>query len=323
MELRLIDYRTEVHNNWCPGCGDFGILSAIQQALFELRLDPSNVAIVSGIGCSAKTPHYINAYGIHTLHGRAIPYAIGIKLANPELEVIVTTGDGDCLGIGGNHFLHLGRRNVDITVIMYNNEVYGLTKGQASPTLKLGLKTKSLPKPNINQAVNPILLAFAAGYTFIARSYAYDVKHLKETIKQAILHKGAAFVDVIQPCPTYNDIHTKDFFAGKGNIDPKTGKEVSRIYKLEDIGYSFIVTEDTNEDEYLKKLSEMIKLAFEWGNKIPIGVFYRDLKSLTYEERLMNRLNNYKLLPPAKQVFANEKGEPLTYIDSILEEFIV
>jgi 2-oxoglutarate ferredoxin oxidoreductase subunit beta len=197
VELKLTDYRTEVHANWCPGCGDYGILSSIQQALYELKLDPSNVAIFSGIGCSAKTPHYINAYGIHTLHGRALPYAVGAKLANPDLTVIVVLGDGDGLGIGAGHFVNTGRRNVDITVILYDNGVYGLTKGQASPTLKLGLKTKSLPKPNINQAVNPILLAFASGYTFIARGYAYDVPHLKNLIKEAINHKGLALVHVL------------------------------------------------------------------------------------------------------------------------------
>jgi len=259
LKLKLTDYRTDVHNNWCPGCGDFGILSSIQQALFEMQLNPSKVAIISGIGCSAKTPHYINGYGIHTLHGRAIPYATGLKLANPELEVIVTVGDGDGLGIGAGHFVHAGRRNVDFTVVLYNNEVYGLTKGQAAPTLNIGVKTKSLPKPNINQAINPILLAFAAGYTFIARGYAYEVKHLKELIKQAISHKGSAFVEVIQPCPTYNDIHTKEYWSGKGNIDPKTGKEVPRYYKLEETGYECIITDETTEEEYLNKISKFHK----------------------------------------------------------------
>ncbi len=323
LKFKLTDYRTNVHNNWCPGCGDFGILSAIQQALFELQLDPSNVAIFSGIGCSAKTPHYVNAYGIHTLHGRALPYAIGAKLANPSLEVIAVVGDGDGLGIGAGHFVNAGRRNVDFTVIIYNNEVYGLTKGQAAPTLKLGVKTKSLPKPNINQAVNPILLAFASGYTFIARSYAYDTKHLKEIIKQAMLHRGSAVIDVIQPCPTYNDIHTKDWFAGKGNIDPKTGKEVPRIYKLEETGYNCVITPDMSEEEIAKKVSEMIIKAYEWGDRIPIGVFYRDLRYETYEDRIEKRIPNYKVYPPAKQAIADSKGRPITNIKKIIDSLSV
>lgn len=323
LKFKLTDYRTTVHNNWCPGCGDFGILSAIQQALFELQLDPSNTVIFSGIGCSGKTPHYVNTYGFHTLHGRALPYAIGAKLANPDLEVIAVVGDGDGLGIGAGHFVNAGRRNVDIAIIIYDNEVYGLTKGQASPTLKLGVKTKSLPKPNINQAVNPILLAFASGYTFIARGYAYDVKHLKDLIKQAIQHRGSAVVNVIQPCPTYNDIHTKEWFAGKGNIDPKTGREVPRIYKLEETGYSCVITPDMSEEEINKKIAEMISKAYEWGDRIPVGVFYRDLRFDTYEDRIASRIPNYKVYPPAKQAISSSRGEPITNINKILESLSV
>lgn len=325
MELRfkLTDYRTAVHNNWCPGCGDFGILSALQQALYELQLDPSNVLLFSGIGCSGKTPHYVNAYGFHTLHGRALPYAIGAKLARPDLEVIALVGDGDGLGIGAGHFVNAGRRNIDFTVIIFDNEVYGLTKGQASPTLKLGMQTKSLPKPNISQAVNPILLAYACGYTFIARGYAYDTNHLKELIKQAILHKGSAVIDVIQPCPTYNDIHTKDWFAGKGNIDPKTGKEIPRIYKLESTGYNCVITNEMSEEEISRKVAEMIVKANEWGDRIPIGVFYRDLRYDTYEDRLEKRIPNYKVYPPGKQLIANKEGYPMTDISKILEKLSI
>jgi 2-oxoglutarate ferredoxin oxidoreductase subunit beta len=310
VELKLTDYRTEVHANWCPGCGDYGILSSIQQALYELKLDPSNVAIFSGIGCSAKTPHYINAYGIHTLHGRALPYAVGAKLANPDLTVLVVLGDGDGLGIGAGHFVNTGRRNVDITVILYDNGVYGLTKGQASPTLKLGLKTKSLPKPNINQSVNPILLAFASGYTFIARGYAYEVPYLKNLIKEAITHKGLALVHVLQPCPVYNDINTKEWYSG-------------RLYKLEQEGYECVITNETSEEEYLRKVSLLIKKASEWGNRIPIGIFYRDLRYTTYEERIESRIPAYRLNPPAKQKICDAYGRPLTHIEKILEEFLI
>ncbi len=198
-------YKTQEWVDWCPGCGNFGILNAEQMALAELGgLDPKRTVIVSGIGCSGKIAHFVNVNGVHTLHGRAVAFATGIKLANPELEVIVNAGDGgDQLGIGGvGHFVSVGRRNVDITVIVHDNGVYGLTKGQAAPTLpRGGVKTKALPEPNINDAINPLLLALASGYTFVARTYAYDVKHAKETIKAAITHKGLALVDVLQPCP--------------------------------------------------------------------------------------------------------------------------
>jgi len=179
-------------NDWCPGCGDFGILRAEEMAIQELGVDYKKVVLVSGIGCSGKLPHFVSlpVSGVHTLHGRAITFATGIKLANPELEVIVNVGDGDGLGIGAGHFVNAGRRNVDFTVIVHNNGVYGLTKGQASPTLRRGEKTKSLPKPNINDAINVIALALTAGYTFAARTYAYDVKLTKDIIKAAIRHKG-------------------------------------------------------------------------------------------------------------------------------------
>ena len=161
-ELKLADYKTTVHNDWCPGCGDFGILSAIQMALSEMQIPRHKAVIFSGIGCSGKTPHFINVYGIHTLHGRVLPFAQGAKIANPDLEIIAVGGDGDGLGIGAGHFVGAGRKNVDIPYLIFNNEVYGLTKGQASPTLRLGEKTKSLVTPNTNNSVNPIALAFVS-----------------------------------------------------------------------------------------------------------------------------------------------------------------
>src|ERR1041384_2824505 len=176
-ELKLADYKTTVHNDWCPGCGDFGILNAIQMALSDMQIPRHKAVIFSGIGCSGKTPHFINVYGIHTLHGRVLPFAQGAKIANPDLEIIAVGGDGDGLGIGAGHFVGAGRKNVDIPYLIFNNEVYGLTKGQASPTLRLGEKTKSLVSPNTSNSVNPIALAFVSGFTFIARSYSYDVKY--------------------------------------------------------------------------------------------------------------------------------------------------
>src|ERR1041384_2653145 len=228
------DYKSDVHNDWCPGCGDFGILNAVHMALADLQLERWRVVCVSGIGCSGKSVEYINTFGCHTLHGRVLPFAIGMKLANPDLEVIAMGGDGDGYGIGAGHFLNTGRRNVDIAYVVFNNEVYGLTKGQASPTLGRGEQTKSLPLPNINEGINPLTIALSAGYTFIARSYAFNIKHTKEMIKQAIQHKGLALVDVLQPCPTYNDLHDKDWFEEKIELD---GQQLPRTFLLNEIGY--------------------------------------------------------------------------------------
>ncbi len=319
-KLTLDDYKTDVHNDWCPGCGDFGILQSVQMALFELGIPRHKAVIFSGIGCSGKTPHFVNVYGIHTLHGRAVPFAIGARLANPELNVIVVGGDGDGLGIGVGHFVSSGRRNVNLTYIVYNNAVYGLTKGQASPTLKLGVKTKSLPKPNINDAVNPIALALVSGYTFIARGYSYDVKHLKEIIKKAILHKGLSFIDVLQPCPTYNDINTKDWYMGKDRVDPNTGKPIPRIYKLEEVGYDPYVY-DLDDGELEKKWLQVIEKSLEWGDRIPIGIFYVNELMSSYEERIREVIGDYFENPPVKQRISTDGGFSNVNLERMLAEF--
>ena len=318
MALKLADYKTEVHNDWCPGCGDFGILNAIQMALADMQIAPHKATIFSGVGCSGKTPHFIRTYGIHTLHGRVMPFAQGAKLANPDLEVIAVGGDGDGLGIGAGHFVSAGRRNVDMTYIIFNNAVYGLTKGQASPTLKLGMKTKSLPQPNMNNSVNPIALALVAGFTFIARGYSYDVRHLKDLIRKAIEHKGLAFVDVLQPCPTYNDINTKEWFSGTNNIDPETKKAMPRIYKLEGTGYDGNVNDPAEINE---KMSKVIEKANEWGDKIPIGVFYKNEHIPTFQERISARIPNYVDSPPAKQEIADSSGKTMTNIEKLLDDY--
>jgi 2-oxoglutarate/2-oxoacid ferredoxin oxidoreductase subunit beta len=317
MALKLVDYKTEVHNDWCAGCGDFGILNSIQMALADMQIPRHAATIFSGIGCSGKTPHFINAYGIHTLHGRVLPFAQGAKLSNPNLEVIAVGGDGDGLGIGAGHFVSAGRRNVDMVYIIFDNGVYGLTKGQAAPTLKLGLKTKSLPQPNANNSVNPISLALIAGFTFIARGYSYEVKHLKDLIKMAIQHKGLAFIDVLQPCPTYNDINTKEWFQGLDNISPETGKQIPRTYKLEDIGYDGIVH---NEDELNAKMAQVIERSNEWGNRIPVGIFYQNEHIPTYEDRILSRINNYIESPPAKQNISDKENKPISNIGRLLDD---
>jgi len=289
-------------------------------ALAELQLAPNKVVIVSGIGCSGKTPHFTFANGVHTLHGRTLPFAVGIKLANPDLEVIAAGGDGDGLGIGVGHFVNTGRRNIDITYIVHDNAVYGLTKGQASPTLKLGLQTKSLPKPNINEAVNPMALALAAGYTFIARAYAYDVRHTKNILVQAIRHRGLAFVNIQQPCPTYNDINTKDWYEGKDRIDSETGKPKPRIYQLEETDWDPVVRK---AEEELDKALAALRKSREWGDKIPIGVFYKNELVPTYEERISKRIPFYTKKPPSKQEISDESGVPNVLIEKWFEELKV
>lgn len=317
MALKISDFKTDIFADWCPGCGDFGIHVALQMALAELGLEPHRVVLVSGIGCSGRTPHFVKAYGVHTLHGRLLPFAQGIKIANPELEVIAMGGDGDGLGIGVGHFVNAGRRNMDLVYLIHDNAVYGLTKGQAAPTLKLGLKTKSLPKPNINEAVNPIALAVVSGYTFVARAYAYDTKHLKEIMKQAIQHKGLAFVDILQPCPTYNDINTKDWYAGEDRKDPKTGKPVSRLYKLDEIGYDPVVK---NSSEDMAKKLVAIEKAGEWADKIPLGIFYKNELESTFEARILQRIPFYREVFPAKQQLSDENGVSVADLSDFIED---
>lgn len=320
MALKLADYKTEVHNDWCPGCGDFGIVNALQMALAEMGIERDKATIFSGIGCSGKTTHFINTYGVHTLHGRVLTFAQGGKLANPEMTVVAVGGDGDGLGIGAGHFVAAGRRNIDMTYIIFDNGVYGLTKGQASPTLKLGEKTKSLPSPNTNYNVNPIGLAVASGFTFVARGYSYDVRHLKDLIVKAVCHKGLSFLDVLQPCPTYNDINTRDWYAGV-DLAQESMERHTRIYKLEDTHFDPIVHYG-DETEVNEKLSQALIKSLEWGNKIPIGIFYQNEIISQYSTRLTDKIPNYLENPPAKQKIS-ENGLPTTDVSEILDSLRV
>jgi 2-oxoglutarate ferredoxin oxidoreductase subunit beta len=248
--LTMADLKGKADPDWCPGCGDFGVLAAIQKALVELQIPLHNVVTISGIGCSSNLPGYINTYGMHTLHGRALAVATGLKLANHELTVLVTGGDGDGFGIGGNHFIHTMRRNVDLLYIVMDNQIYGLTTGQTSPTSRIGMKTKSMPFGNIEAPVNPISLALAAGATFVARGFSGEQKHLTELIKQGIEHKGFSFLDVFSPCVTYNHDNTYQWFR-------------PRVKKLEEEpGYDATDWTAAMEKSLL------------WGEEIPIGKFF-------------------------------------------------
>lgn len=243
---------------WCPGCGNFGILTALKRALVALEIEPHRVLMVSGIGQAGKTPHYTRGNVFNSLHGRTLPVAAGAKVANPELIVIAIGGDGDGYGEGGNHFLSALRRNHDITYIVHNNQVYGLTKGQASPTSDLGFVTKTTPQ-GADVPLNPMALAIAAGGTFVSRSFAGDIDHLSNTIMAGIRHRGLALIDTLQPCPTFNAKNTFDWYR-------------QRVYALGD---------DYNPRD---KEAAMAR-AWEWGDHIPIGVLYLEERP-TFEERL-------------------------------------
>ena len=321
MALKLSDYKTDFHNDWCPGCGDFGIVNAIQMALAELKIPRHKAAIFSGIGCSGKTSHFINTFGVHTLHGRVLTFAQGAAIAKPEMTIVAAGGDGDGFGIGAGHFVAAGRRNVNMTYIVFDNGVYGLTKGQASPTLKLGEQTKSLPSPNTNYNVNPIGLAVTSGFTFIARAYSYDVRQLKDLIIAAIKHKGLAFLDVLQPCPTYNDINTRDWYAGTDITDDSALKTHSRIYKLEDQHFDPVVHYD-EESELNEKMSQALIKSLEWGNKIPTGIFYKNEIVTPYSGRLRDKIPNYMENPPAQQKISSN-GKPITDVSKILDSLQV
>jgi 2-oxoglutarate ferredoxin oxidoreductase subunit beta len=258
--LTARDFKGAVDPDWCPGCGDFGVLNSLQRAVAGLGLRPHEILTVSGIGCSSNLPGYFNSYGMHTLHGRALAVATGAKLANHELTVVVTGGDGDGYGIGGNHFTHTARRNIDLTYIVMNNQIYGLTTGQVSPTSRDGMKTKSTPFGSVEMPVNPITSAIMNGATFVARGYSGDVRHLTDLMQQAIEHKGFALVDVFSPCVTFNLDNTHNFFK-------------DRVVKLED--------EEHNTGDW--KLA--CEKAMEWGETIYTGVFFQAPDSVSLGRR--------------------------------------
>ena len=221
-KLTRKDFQSDQEVRWCPGCGDYVILASVQKVLPEIGVPREKVVFVSGIGCSSRFPYYMNTYGFHTIHGRAPAIATGLKAARPDLMVWVVTGDGDALSIGGNHFIHVLRRNVDLKILLFNNRIYGLTKGQASPTSELGKKAKSTPYGTIDAPFNPIQLALGAGATFVARTTDSDPVHMNEMLRRAALHKGTAFLEILQNCVVFND----------GAFDPFTAKEAREARQL-------------------------------------------------------------------------------------------
>lgn len=254
---QVSDYTSPLKITWCPGCGNFGILAALKKALVELELKPHQVLLVSDIGQNGKLPHYTRGNVFNGLHGRAIPAAIGAKMANQELTVIVSIGDGGAYGEGCNHFVHAARRNHNITCLVHDNQVYGLTKGQASPTSDIGFITKTTPE-GAPPPINPIMLALAVNASFIARGFAGDIKHLAGLMAVAIKHRGFSLIDILQPCVSFNHKNTHQWYR-------------ERVYKLEGTGY------DPGD-----RLAAWNK-AQEWGDRIPIGIIYQEAR-MVYED---------------------------------------
>ena len=252
VQLPIQEYESIVDPDWCPGCGDFGVLKALKMAAGRLGIKPKDLMVVSGIGCSSNLPGFFHSYGVHSLHGRAVAVAEGIKLGNHNLNVVMTGGDGDGYGIGIGHFIHAMRRNIDITYIVMNNQIYGLTTGQASPTTMKQVRTKSTPRGNAEMPINPLALAAVSGATYVARAFSGEPEHMAQMIAGGIAHRGFSLIDVFSPCVTYNKINTYPWF-----------KE--RVYKLEtELGY------DTSN------VSHALLRSYEWGDRIPIGLFYKD-----------------------------------------------
>ena len=260
MTVTLKDYASPVKPTWCPGCGDYGILAAVKQALVQVGLALHEVLIVTGIGCGSKLPDYMHVNGFMTLHGRPLPIATGIKLANHGLKVLVIHGDGDSMGLGMGHFIHTARRNLDLVDLIQNNQIYGLTKGQYSPTSDPGFITSTSPEGALEMAANPVALALAAGGTFIARGFAGDTKGLADLIAKAIEHKGYALVDVLQPCVTFNRKNTYDWYR-------------ERVYNLAESGHD------------PRDRVAAFQKALEWGDRIPLGVIYQTQRP-TYEDQV-------------------------------------
>ena len=252
-------YHSDYENKWCPGCGNFGILNAVKKALAGEEIPPEKILMVSGIGQAAKIPHFLKCNLFHGLHGRALPVATGAKLADHDLTILVNMGDGDCYGEGGNHFLAALRRNINITLLVHNNKVYGLTKGQASPTSDRGFVTKAQPGGVAYDASNPLSLALSQGAGFVARGYSGEIEHLSDLIREGISYPGFSLIDILQVCVSFNTVNTYQFYK-------------DRVYQLN--------RDEYNADDWHRALD----MTMEWDEKIPIGILYKkETRSYTDE----------------------------------------
>ena len=310
------DFESGVDPRWCPGCGDFSIINQVQKALPNVGVKRENIVFVSGIGCSSRFPYYMNNYGMHTLHGRAPSFASGIKVSRPELQVWIVTGDGDALAIGGNHFIHAMRRNLDLKLLMFNNRIYGLTKGQVSPTSEIGKKTKTTPHGSPDAPFNPPALALGSGATFVARTIDVEGAHMGGVIKAAAEHKGSVFVEIFQNCPVFNDgaytfltdkavkvdaqlrmEHGKPLLFGKDNkkgirFNGQTAElEVVTVGEGGVTEKDILVHDAKREDPTIAFM--LANLAERPGFPTPIGVF-RDVRRPTAEELTWQMIDKAK-----------------------------
>ena len=283
------DFRNNVKPNWCPGCGDFSVQAAIQRAAANVGLEPENLAVISGIGCSGRISGYINSYGLHGIHGRSLPIAQGVKMANRDLTVIASGGDGDGFAIGMGHTIHSIRRNIDITYIVMDNQIYGLTKGQTSPRSAVGFKTKSTPEGSIEQAISPMEMALTAGATFVAQGFSTDLKELTALIEAGMKHKGFSLINVFSPCVTYNKVNTYDWF--KENL--------TKLSSIENY-------DSSSREEAMQTLMK---------HKILVtGLIYQNTEQRSYQELL----TSYSQTPLSKADLNMDEA----YFDKLVSEFV-
>tara|TARA_Y100000817_G_scaffold307275_1_gene293559 strand:+ start:657 stop:1664 length:1008 start_codon:yes stop_codon:yes gene_type:complete len=310
-QLTKKDFASDQDIRWCPGCGDYAILAQVQKVFPKLGIPKENIVVVSGIGCSSRFPYYMNTYGFHSIHGRAPAIASGVKLANPNLDVWVITGDGDAMSIGGNHFVHVLRRNIDMKILMFNNRIYGLTKGQYSPTSEVGKITKSTPMGSLDYPFNPPALAFGASATFIGRTIDKELKHMGTMIEECSKHIGTSFLEIYQNCNIFNDgafsnltdrdIKSDNVIVLEENMPMIFGKEKDKGLILEGTQFKVVALGDDYSDSDLivhnpldRNLGLIIsEMTYNEDLPVPIGVFYKEEKP-TYDSMMLEQLESAK-----------------------------
>ena len=311
VKLTKKDFTSDQDVRWCPGCGDYAILAQVQKVFPDLGIPKENMVVVSGIGCSSRFPYYMNTYGFHSIHGRAPAIASGIKLSNPELSVWVVTGDGDAMSIGGNHFIHILRRNIDMNILLFNNRIYGLTKGQYSPTSEVGKVTKSTPMGSLDYPFNPPALAFGSSATFIARTIDKELKHMGSIIRESAVHVGTSFIEIYQNCNIFNDgafsnltdkeIKSDNVIVVEEGQPMIFGKEKDKGLILDGAKFKVVsIVDDYSIDDVLihnpedRNLGLMLsEMTYDEDLPVPIGIFYKENKP-TYDQMMSDQINKAK-----------------------------
>ena len=311
IQLTKKDFSSDQDVRWCPGCGDYAILAQVQKTFPKLGIPKENMVVVSGIGCSSRFPYYMNTYGFHSIHGRAPAVASGVKLSNPDLSVWVITGDGDAMSIGGNHFIHVLRRNIDMNILLFNNRIYGLTKGQYSPTSEVGKVTKSTPMGSLDHPFNPPALAFGAAGTFIARTIDKELKHMGNIVEESAKHIGTSFVEIYQNCNIFNDgafsnltdreVKSDNVIALEEGSPMLFGKEKDKglildgpNFKVVDIGDSYSADDLIIHNPKDRNLGLLIsEMTYDENLPVPIGIFYKEDKP-AYDNMMIDQIDKAK-----------------------------